>query len=192
MHIRSEDGMTMTASEAKTVGERVRAVARTYSDFPVPGVRFLDLGPLYADPELRWAVGVDIARRFEGELDAVLAIDARGIPIGTLVATAAGRPLLIARKAGKLPGAVDSAAFALEYGEAVLEVQRADLDRAGRVLVVDDVLATGGTAAAALELVSRSAATPAGFAAIAELVALDGRARLGPSTRLETVFSVAR
>lgn len=183
--------MTMTASEVKTVGERVRSVARTYSDFPVPGVRFLDLGPVYADPELRSAVGADIAGRFEGEFDAVLAIDARGIPIGTLVAAAAERPLLLARKAGKLPGAVDSVAFALEYGEAVLEVQRADLDRAGRVLVVDDVLATGGTAAAALELVSRSAATPSGFAAIVELVALDGRARLGPSTRLETVLAVS-
>jgi adenine phosphoribosyltransferase len=181
----------MTASDPDTVSTRLRAVARTYSDFPVPGVQFLDLGPLYADPVLRSAVGAEIVGRFEGEFDAVLAIDARGIPIGTVVAVTAGRPLLLARKAGKLPGVVDSAAFALEYGEAVLQVQRADLDRAGRVLVVDDVLATGGTAAAALELVRRSGAAPAGFAAIVELVPLGGRTRLGTSVRLEAVLSVA-
>ncbi|WP_028928039.1 adenine phosphoribosyltransferase [Pseudonocardia acaciae] len=182
----------MTASESFTVSGRLRTVARTYTDFPVPGVQFLDLGPVYADPALRSAVGADIVRRFDGQFDSVLAIDARGIPIGTVVAVSSGRPLLLARKAGKLPGAVDSAAFALEYGEAVLEVQRADLDRAGRVLVVDDVLATGGTAAAALELVRRSVASLAGFAAIVELVHLGGRARLGPSSRVEAVLSLSQ
>lgn len=171
---------------------RLGRLIREYPDFPEPGVRFLDLGPLYGDAGARAAVAATILARFQNAFDGVLAIDARGIPMGTLVASAAGGPLLLARKAGKLPGPVTSRAYGLEYGRTVLEVQPDDVAQAGRILVVDDVLATGGTAGAAVELVRSTGASVAGVATILELEGLGGRNELvRAGVRVEAVLSVA-
>jgi adenine phosphoribosyltransferase len=165
---------------------RVALTVRGYPDFPSPGILFQDLCPVFAEPQLRRSIGSAIAERFRGGFDRVLAVEARGFVVGALVADASDRPLVLARKKGKLPGTLLSAAYALEYGTAVLELQHDAFGAGERVLVVDDVLATGGTLAAAASLVTEAGATVAGFGVVLELAALGGVARLSPTP----VFSV--
>jgi adenine phosphoribosyltransferase len=149
-------------------------------DFPQPGIVFKDLTPLLADPSgLARVVDGVVAHYGPDAFDIVAGIEARGFMIGAAVAYASGVGFVPIRKAGKLPRAAIGARYALEYGEAVLEVH-ADAFVAGqRVLVVDDVLATGGTAEAALGLVERAGGTPIGLSVVLELAFLAGRSRLG-------------
>jgi adenine phosphoribosyltransferase len=111
----------------------------------------------------------------------VLAVEARGFIVGTTTADVSGRPLTLARKRGKLPGPVRAAHYALEYGQATLEIQDDAFAPGERVLVVDDVLATGGTLAVAGELVRGGGATVAGYAVVLQLAELGGAARLAPA-----------
>ena len=147
-------------------------------DYPSPGVLFRDITPLIADPGgLATAVDrmVAISPR---EVDAVVGLEARGFIFGPAVALALGAGFVPARKPDKLPRAVESVTYALEYGTATLAMH-ADAFRPGaRVLIVDDVLATGGTAAAAAELVARLGGELVGITLLAELSPLGGRARL--------------
>jgi len=148
-------------------------------DFPKPGIVFKDLMPLFADgPAFAAAIDAVIAEQGAASFDVVAGIEARGFVIAAAVAYATGKGVVPVRKAGKLPRATVSATYALEYGEATLEVH-ADAFVAGeRVLVVDDVLATGGTAAATLGLVERAGGTVSGFSVLLELSFLAGRERL--------------
>jgi adenine phosphoribosyltransferase len=159
-------------------------------DFPTPGVVFKDLSPLFADgPAFRTVVDAIVAQYGTGNFDVVAGIEARGFVIAAAVAYASGTGVVPIRKAGKLPRAVHSAAYALEYGTATLEVH-ADAFVAGhRVLVVDDVLATGGTAAAALGLVERAGGTVAGFTVLLELAFLHGRERI-PGRDVHAIVTV--
>jgi adenine phosphoribosyltransferase len=152
-------------------------------DFPQPGIVFKDLSPLFADGlalrEMTDGI-VDHYRGASGDpgFDVVAGIEARGFVIAAAVAYAAGVGVVPVRKAGKLPRATVSASYALEYGEATLEVH-ADAFVAGhRVLVVDDVLATGGTAAATLGLVEAAGGQVAGLCVLIELGFLSGREQL--------------
>ena len=150
-------------------------------DFPKPGVVFKDLMPLFADGA-SFAAAIDAIIEHHGpdSFDLVAGIEARGFVIAAAVAYATGRGVVPVRKAGKLPRKTFSATYALEYGEATLEVH-ADAFTAGRrVLVVDDVLATGGTAEATLSLVERAGAEVSGFSVLLELAFLHGRDRLAP------------
>jgi adenine phosphoribosyltransferase len=172
--------MTMVSGDsgeavAALVAERVLDVP----DFPQPGVVFKDLSPLFADGAHFRAVIDRIVDHYGRDgFDVVAGIEARGFVIAAAVAYAAGVGVVPVRKAGKLPRRVLSAGYALEYGEAVLEVH-ADAFVAGqRVLVVDDVLATGGTAEATLGLVERAGGEVAGFTVLLELGFLEGRKRL--------------
>lgn len=151
---------------------------RVFDDFPRPGVAFQDLAPLYARPGFLQCLGADLANAFAGAFDSVLAIEARGFLIGTAVAVTGGWPLALARKRGKLPGPVDTVEYDLEYGTAALQVQSGQFAAGERVLIVDDVLATGGTLAAAAQLVVRAGAVVAGFAVVLRLAALGGVERL--------------
>jgi len=152
---------------------------RTIPDFPRPGVQFRDLSPLIADARaLKRAVGDLTAPYRDADLDAVAGLEARGFIFGALAAGALDLGFVPLRKAGKLPGAVESVNYALEYGDASLEVHRDALKPGERVLLVDDVLATGGTAAAGVELVRRLGAIVVACAVVIELMALGGRARL--------------
>jgi len=144
-------------------------------DFPKPGVRYRDLAGVYAQAGLLPRIADAVVRHFAGGFDAVVAIEARGFPLGALIAHRAHVPLTLLRKAGKLPGTVRSVAYDLEYGSQTLELQHDALAPNARVLLVDDVLATGGTLAAAADLVRDSGASVAGCAVIAELPALGGR-----------------
>jgi adenine phosphoribosyltransferase len=156
-------------------------LVRDVADFPTPGVLFKDVTPLLADPDgLRTVVDALAApgRDASGAtaVDKVVGLEARGFLFGAPVALALGAGFVPVRKAGKLPGPTHEVSYALEYGEAVLELQRDALQPGERVLVVDDVLATGGTAAAARTLVEACGATVVGLSVLLELAFLDGRA----------------
>jgi adenine phosphoribosyltransferase len=161
------------------IAELVASRTIDVADFPKPGILFKDLMPLFADgPAFAAAVDAIIAEHGRDSFDVVAGIEARGFVIAAAIAYATGTGIVPIHKAGKLPRATVSASYALEYGEASLEVH-ADAFVAGeRVLVVDDVLATGGTAAAALGLVERAGGRVSGFSVILELGFLDGRSRL--------------
>ncbi|WP_151774860.1 adenine phosphoribosyltransferase [Streptomyces abyssomicinicus] len=152
---------------------------REVEDYPEPGVRFKDITPLLADPDAFVALTdalADIAVRTGATK--IVGLEARGFILGAPAAVRAGIGFIPVRKAGKLPGATLSQAYDLEYGSAEIEVHAEDLSADDRVLVVDDVLATGGTAEASLQLVRRAGAEVAGLAVLMELAFLQGRARL--------------
>ncbi|AGL19572.1 adenine phosphoribosyltransferase [Actinoplanes sp. N902-109] len=152
-------------------------------DFPQPGVLFKDLMPLFADGQVfRDVTDAIIAHHGAGSFDVVAGIEARGFVMAAAIAYATGKGVVPIRKAGKLPREVFAASYALEYGEATLEVHRDAFAAGERVLVVDDVLATGGTAGAALDLVERAGGAIAGFTVLLELGFLGGRERLGHRT----------
>jgi adenine phosphoribosyltransferase len=164
---------------------------RAIPDFPLPGVLFRDITPLLGDAEaLGRAVTAlaDAVRRDVGPVDRVLGMEARGFLLGPPVALALGVGFAPVRKPGKLPWNVESETYALEYGTDTLEAHRDAVAAGERVLVLDDVIATGGTAAATARLVDRLGAEVAGFAFLVELSFLDGRAALGdhPVTSLVT------
>jgi adenine phosphoribosyltransferase len=152
-------------------------------DFPQPGIVFKDLMPLFADgPRFRAVVDGIVEHYATGGFDVVAGVEARGFVVAAAVAYATGVGVVPVRKAGKLPREVFAVSYALEYGEATLEVHRDAFSAGQRVLVVDDVLATGGTARAALELVERAGGTVVGFTVLMELAFLKGRERLDPRT----------
>ncbi|MGO2658876.1 adenine phosphoribosyltransferase [Mycetocola reblochoni] len=148
-------------------------------DFPAPGILFRDLTPVFEDVEAFRAVTDELASPFEGAFDAVLGIESRGFLLAAAIGVRRGVPVLVARKRGKLPPPVLSEEYSLEYGSAVLEMAPRRLDESTRVLVVDDVLATGGSAAATARLVARAGYRLAGVSVIVELGGLGGRDALG-------------
>lgn len=158
----------------------LRRLTRDVADFPVPGVLFKDIVPVLGDAAGLGAVVAALAELAESSgVTAVAGIEARGFLLAAPVAVAAGLGVVPIRKAGKLPGETLRMEYALEYGTATLEIQD-DAVRAGdRVLVIDDVLATGGTARAACDLLRGAGAAISGLAVLLELAALGGRAQLG-------------
>ena len=160
------------------VAELVRSNLREIPDFPEEGVLFRDITPLLANgPAFQELVSL-LARRYEGRIDAVAGLESRGFILAAPLATTLGLGMLTIRKAGKLPGPVIGVDYALEYGNARMELRPDSVHEGDRVLVVDDVLATGGTAAAACELVERAGAEVVALAVVLELGFLDGRTRL--------------
>lgn len=160
------------------VRERVRAVP----DFPKPGILFRDITPLLAEPKAFHMVIDALVEQFIGhEVDAIVAIDSRGFIFGAPLASRLNTSFVPARKPGKLPAETVSVAYALEYGQGSLEMHKDALSAGDRVVVIDDLLATGGTAAAAGELVLSLGAEVLAYAFVIELDALAGRARLEPA-----------
>jgi adenine phosphoribosyltransferase len=150
-------------------------------DFPQPGIMFKDLTPLFADgAAFHDVVDAIVAYHGRENFDVVVGVEARGFVIAAGVAYATGAGVVPVRKAGKLPRTTHAASYELEYGEATLEVHEDAFTTGQRVLVIDDVLATGGTAGATLELVDRAGGTVAGFTVLLELEFLGGRGRLAP------------
>ncbi|MCX4823171.1 S-methyl-5-thioribose-1-phosphate isomerase [Streptomyces sp. NBC_01142] len=147
-------------------------------DHPIEGVDFQDLMPVYTQPWLVDRLARAVITRFRGEFDHVAGIEARGFLLGMAIAQAAECSFVPLRKPGKLPPPVHAVEYELEYGTDTLELGEEALPAGARVLIVDDVLATGGTAAAAAKLVGQSGAVPAGCAVILELTGLAGRDRL--------------
>ena len=146
--------------------------------FPKAGVVFKDLSPLFADPPAFRRIIDTVADRYAGDFDVVAGIEARGFLLAAALGYATSAGVVLVRKAGKLPRKTHAASYDLEYGSATLEVH-ADAFVAGhRVLVIDDVLATGGTASATMALVEQAGGSVAGFAVLLELGFLNGRSRL--------------
>jgi adenine phosphoribosyltransferase len=176
-------------STSAHVAEALRAAVRDVPDFPTPGIVFKDLTPLMADGHLfREALAAMAAPFAGGNVTHVVAIEARGFIFGGPIAEHFGAGLVPVRKAGKLPSATERIEYALEYGSGVLEIHRDACDPSpARVLVVDDVLATGGTAAATCQLVERLGAQVVGCSFLVELGFLHGRSRLN-GRRVEAVL----
>ncbi|GIF13228.1 adenine phosphoribosyltransferase [Actinoplanes teichomyceticus] len=173
----------MTGDSGPEVAALVAGASIDVPDFPKPGVVFKDLMPLFADGAVfRRVVDAIVAYHGAGSFDVVAGVEARGFVVAAAVAYATGAGVVPIRKAGKLPRKALSASYALEYGEATLEVHEDAFVAGHRVLVVDDVLATGGTAAAALELVERGGGEVCGFTVLLELGFLHGREKLSPRT----------
>lgn len=170
----------MSAAVAPDLADRLRLLIRDVPDYPRPGVVFKDLTPLLADHEA-FAAAVDglAARWAAGEaLDKVVGIEARGFLFAAPMAYRLGAGVVPVRKAGKLPAARHAASYDLEYGAATLELHRDAFSAGDRVLIVDDVLATGGTAAATVDLVRRAGGNVVAVSVLLELGFLAGRDRL--------------
>jgi adenine phosphoribosyltransferase len=176
-------GMTETATQF--IGRLTMRVP----DFPKPGIEFRDLTPVFADgPALR-AITDALVEPFHGRVDAVAGVEARGFVLAAAAAYALGTGVLIIRKPGKLPREVIEQSYDLEYGSATLEIQPDDLPVGSRILLLDDVLATGGTLSAAASLLDRAGWSVAGISVVLELAELDGRAAL-PGRTLRALATV--
>jgi adenine phosphoribosyltransferase len=152
---------------------------RDIPDFPKPGIVFKDITPLLADA-MAFRAAVDaLIEPYRGRVDMVLGIESRGFIVGAAAAYALGTGIAVVRKPGKLPYRTHKASYDLEYGTDALEIHHDALGDGHRVLLVDDLLATGGTARAAIELVERCGGQVVACAFLIELGFLGGRARLG-------------
>ncbi len=169
----------------------IRQAIRDVPDFPKPGIVFKDITPVLLDPSL-FAKAVELmARPYRGAgVTRVVSIESRGFLLGAPVALALTAGLVPIRKPGKLPATRDRVEYALEYGTDALEMHQDALQPGDRVLVVDDVLATGGTAAAAGKLVTNRGADLVGFTFLIELEFLHGRRRLAQA-RVEALLGYA-
>ncbi|MEI8574943.1 adenine phosphoribosyltransferase [Methylomonas sp. LW13] len=160
--------------------ERLRNKIRDIPDFPKPGIIFKDITPLVKDPAtLRLAVHQLLHPFLGRDITAVAGMEARGFIFGSLVAWELGIPFIPLRKPGKLPYDVQSVSYDLEYGLAELEVHIDAVDSNDKVLLIDDLLATGGTAKASCELIEKLGATVVACAFVVELDFLQGREKLG-------------
>jgi adenine phosphoribosyltransferase len=175
-------------SEDDELTRLVKSRVRDVPDYPRPGVVFKDITPLLGDGKAFNAV-VDGLSALYGPVDKVVGIEARGFILAAPVACRIGAGFVPVRKKGKLPGATFAQDYVLEYGTATLEVLTDAFQPSDRVLVIDDVLATGGTAQATVNLVRRFGAEVTGFAVLIELSFLNGRVKLPdlPVTALLTV-----
>lgn len=167
-------------SDAGQLEARLRALIRDVADFPRPGILFRDITPLLGDAVIwREAVSALAAFAHEHRAEAVAGIEARGFIVGAAVALQLGAPFVPVRKVGRLPLATAAMSYSLEYGEAVLEVHADALPPGTSVVVVDDLLATGGTAATAGALLEQIGGRVVAYAFLIELQTLGGAARLG-------------
>ncbi len=159
--------------------ERLKKKIRDIPDFPKPGIIFKDITPMVKDPAaLRLSVHQLLQPFLGREITAVAGMEARGFIFGSLVAWELGLPFIPLRKPGKLPYDVQTVEYDLEYGSAALEVHIDAFDANDRVLLIDDLLATGGTAKASCELVEKSGAKIEACAFVVELDFLNGREKL--------------
>lgn len=163
--------------------ERLNQAIRNVPDFPKPGILFKDITPVLLDPALCRDIVSEFQNRFkENTIDAIVGVESRGFLFGMMLAQAMNIPFVTIRKAGKLPYKTISYEYTLEYGSAKMEMHVDAIKPGWNVLVHDDLLATGGTAAASAELIKMQNANVAGFAFLVELAFLKGKERLNQYT----------
>jgi adenine phosphoribosyltransferase len=158
---------------------RAKALLRDVPDFPKKGILFRDVTPLLKDPAALKAVTAALAVPWRGRVDVVAGMESRGFIFGAALAVELGVGFIPVRKSGKLPYKTESVRYGLEYGHDTLEVHVDACAPGERVLICDDLIATGGTAAATAQLITRIGGTVSGFAFVIELAELGGRKRLG-------------
>jgi adenine phosphoribosyltransferase len=169
----------MTIYTGEIFMHRLAGCIRTIPDFPQPGIQFKDITPMVKDPAMLRLAVHQLIHPFLGEtLTAVVGMEARGFIFGSLAAWELGVGFVPLRKPGKLPYDVQSISYDLEYGSAQLEVHMDALNHTDRILLVDDLIATGGTAAASCELIEKLGAEIAACAFVVELDGLNGREKL--------------
>jgi adenine phosphoribosyltransferase len=162
---------------------KIKDAVRDVMDFPKPGILFKDITPLLKDPELCTEITAALADQLKGlDIDVVAGIESRGFFFGLLLAQALNVPFVPIRKAGKLPYKTIQQSYALEYGEATLELHEDAIIKGQKVLIHDDLLATGGTVVAATQLISQLEGVVAGCSFIISLDFLNGRERLAAHT----------
>lgn len=164
----------------QTLQERVRELIIDTPNFPIEGILFKDILPLFRHPELVKELVSELAKELrEYKPTALAAMESRGFLLGMPLALELGIPFVCIRKKGKLPGAVTGISYALEYGNAEIEIQNLALAEGDRVILHDDVLATGGTAKAAAQLIENTGAQLVAFSFLMELNFLKGREIIG-------------
>jgi len=164
---------------------------RVIPDFPKPGIIFKDITPLLANAEAFRGVCNRIAENAD-EVEYIAGVEARGFIFAAAVAAISNKGLIPIRKSGKLPGKTYSTNYDLEYGKATLELHSNLIPVGGKVLLVDDVLATGGTAVAALDLIKMAGLSPITMAFLLEIPALGGRSRIAkshPGLKIQTILA---
>ena len=180
--------MVQPGDSSTDIAELIKSRVRDIADYPQPGVMFKDITPLLADPVALAAVVSALASGHD-VVDKVAGIEARGFILAAPVALQLGAGFVPVRKQGKLPGPTYAQSYDLEYGSATIEVHQDAFAPGERVLIVDDVLATGGTGSATAELVRKAGAEVAGIAVIMELSFLNGRSRL-PDAAIRSLLVV--
>ncbi len=159
--------------------QRIKTVIKDVPDFPKEGIVFKDITPLFLDPVLSkdmTSAFVEHARSLNTEI--ICGLESRGFLLGVSLAQALGIPFVLIRKAGKLPRQTRALSYDLEYGSATIEIHETDIPNGSRVLIHDDLLATGGTAKAAVELIQQVGGEIVGFSFIIELDFLNGREKI--------------
>lgn len=165
----------MTNSELIT---QLENTIENVSDFPIPGIQFKDITPIFLNPKLYEAVIKNLADFSRGKIDAVCGIESRGYLFGIAIAVALDVPFVLIRKKGKLPPPFVAEKYDLEYGTAEIEMRTGQIKPRQRVLVHDDLLATGGTTEAAAKLIQKQGAKVAQFSFLIGLDELNGESRL--------------
>lgn len=157
----------------------LRDIVANYPDFPKPGILFRDINPVFRRNDALNYIVEEFYRIYsKAKVDAVAGIESRGFVIATALALRFGKGMVMIRKAGKLPGRTLKKSYDIEYGNAVMEIQRNAINKGEIVLIADDLIATGGTAVAAAQLVEELGGKVAGFSFIIELTDLHGAERL--------------
>lgn len=164
------------------IEERIKAAIRDVPNFPKEGILFKDIAPILLDPVLCRDIVKAFIERMPAKPDAICAVESRGFFFGTLLAAAMQIPFIPVRKKGKLPGETVEYSYDLEYGSATIEIQKGVLKRGSRVLIHDDLIATGGTISAAAELVLKERAEVLAFSFLVDLTFLEGKKRIKPYT----------
>ncbi len=160
--------------------QQLASTIRTVPDWPKPGIQFKDITTLLADPEaFRWTVDQLAEHYADAPINKILGIESRGFIFGAALAYKLGLPFVLVRKKGKLPAATLALEYELEYGTDCIEIHQDQVGAGDQVLIVDDLLATGGTAGATCQLVRSSGATVHACAFLIELSFLPGRSKLG-------------
>ncbi|GAB3651052.1 adenine phosphoribosyltransferase [Zhihengliuella somnathii] len=167
-------------SQVEPISDLLDRLAAVVPDYPSPGISFKDLTPVFADPAGLKRIVDEVIAPFAGEYDVIAGLEARGFVLAAAGAYAAGTGMVTLRKKGKLPREVHAEEYLLEYGTATLELHQDDIAPGTRVLILDDVLATGGTVGAAVRLIERAGGVVSGVGVILELEGMGGREQLAP------------
>ncbi len=176
-------------SEHKFILERIKKLIVDVKDFPEKGIVFKDITPIFQDQFVFRNLMSHYVKKIQGDglVNKIVAIDSRGFLFGSILAYETGLPMVLARKAGKLPRKTTQQTYNLEYGTASLEIHEADITDGDNVLIVDDVLATGGTAAAVADIVKKLKGDIAGFWFLMEIKELGGQNKLSSKFDIDTI-----